>query len=203
MVFEKIQYDFWKQKDPQPFEYTVDYKLKQSTNIEMSYLRLGWISNFLSIPQMKSMNVVDIGCGNRCFLNCVTNSFKNVYGYDVAGESISKHDLYTLEWDLIVLSDVLEHFEDINDLFKMKWKYAFISYPETPVTDSIEELSKWKHFKPDEHLWCLNEEGMKAWLGNNNCNVLGISNFEDIIRSRWDETLPNITSFFIENKKPV
>ena len=198
MIFNKTQYGFWKQENPQPFQYTIDYKFKQSTNIEMSYLRLGMISNYITVDDMSSMSMVDIGCGNGSFVNCCRNKFKNVYGYDVTGDTISENELYSLYWDLIVLSDVLEHFEDINKLFDIKWKYAMISYPETPKVERWEELKSWRHFKPDEHIWCLNKEGIIQWLIDNDCSVLGESNFEDLLRTRWEKTKPNITSLFIK-----
>ncbi len=68
---------------------------------------------------------------------------------------------------MIVLSDVLEHFADIEGLFEMSWDYAFISYPETPKVNTQEELEEWKHFKPNEHIWCLNLDGMVKWINGN------------------------------------
>jgi hypothetical protein len=99
---------------------------------------------------------------------------------------------------MVVLSDVLEHFNDIDDLFTMKWRYAFISYPETPKVETWEQLKGWRHFKPDEHIWCLNKEGMRRWMYDHGSTVIATSHFEDSIRKRWDDQIPNITSFLIE-----
>jgi hypothetical protein len=203
MKFIKNKYGFWKQENPQPFTYTEEYKEKQSTNNDMSFLRLGWLASVFNYDGMKKMNMVDIGCGNGSFAKCAEKLFKTVSKYDVAGDSITKDQLYDTEWDLIVLSDVLEHFDDINDLFKLKFKYAFISYPETPKVDMWEELKTWRHFKPNEHIWCLNNAGMHMWLWDNKCSVVSSSNFEDYIRTRWDESKPNITSLLIKKYKYI
>jgi hypothetical protein len=164
----------------------------------MSFLRIGYLTSFLPIETIRQMKMVDIGSGNNIFYNVSKTVFKEAYAYDVAGESISKESLYSLSWDLVTLFDVLEHFEDIDDLFKINWKYAFISFPETPKVNSWEELKTWRHFKPNEHIWCLNKEGVTQWFNDNNCLVLGVSHFEDLIRVRWNPDLPNITSMVIE-----
>ena len=200
-MFIKTEHGFWRQVDPQPFVYTEDYKQKQSTNSEMSYLRLGWLTSFFTFEQMRQMSIVDVGCGNSCFAQCAENVFGKVAKYDVVGESITKEQLYDTDWDIVVLSDVLEHFEDINDLFKMRWKYCFISFPETPVVNNWEQLVTWRHFKPNEHLWCLNRNGMSEWFIEAGCDVVAISHFEDFIRRRWDPRYPNITTMLVERAK--
>ncbi len=188
------KYNFIHQIKKNEFEYSIDYKEKQSTDVKMSHLRLGWVSSFFDYECMKSMNMVDIGCGNNMFLNACEGKFKEIKGYDVSGESITKQELYETNWDLIVLSDVLEHFEDINDLFKLKWKFAMISYPETPMVDTFDELKKWRHFKPNEHLHYLNIKGMYSWFCDNDVKIAKVSHMEDLIRKRWDEKKPNITT---------
>ena len=179
------------------FTYTVKYRKQQSTNIEMSYLRLGWLSAFIPYPTMKTMNAVDIGCGSGMFVKCCQGKFKRMVGYDVVGDSISKEELYDTTWDLIVLTDVLEHFEDMNDLFKLKWKCAMISYPETPNVRSFEEFSKWRHFKPNEHLHYFTQQSIIRWLNGNDKVCYSSACFEDHLRKRWDENVPNITTLFV------
>jgi len=202
-LYEYDQNGFIHQKKHDKFVYTVEYREHQSTNAEMSYLRLGWISFFFKYEQMMDMNVVDIGCGSGMFVSCCKGKFKRIVGYDIVGESISKEELNNTEWDLIVLSDVLEHFENINDLFKLKWKYAMVSFPETPNVESFEELTKWRHFKPNEHLWYLNLDGINRWIKavNNGVKVIGSGNFEDLIRKRWDLNKTNISTIMLERHK--
>jgi hypothetical protein len=195
--FEKKEYGFWKQVNPESFDYDQAYKENQSTNLQMSCLRLGWLSAFFSYEEMKKMCVVDIGSGNGEFVRFCEGRFKSIESYDVCGESITKEELYSKDWDMVVLSDVLEHFDDINDLFRLKWKYAFVSFPETPNVETQEELERWHHYKPDEHIWCLNLSGVCRWLSENNCSVIATSNFEDLIRTRKSYDLSNISTVLV------
>jgi len=192
---------FVKQKEHDHFPYTVEYKKRQGTNVEMCYLRLGWLSAYFSYEEMKEMNVVDIGCGSGIFVKCCTGKFKKIVGYDVVGESISKRELYNVHWDLIVLSDVLEHFENIEDLFKIKWNYAMISFPETPKYENFEELKLWRHFKPNEHLYYLDLDNIIRWFEKNrDVEVVQTGNFEDLIRTRWNEEKTNISTVLVRRK---
>jgi len=194
---------FIKQVEHEDFDYTVDYKARQSTNVEMSYLRLGWLSASIPYEKMSKMRVVDIGSGNGMFVSCARNVFSEVYGYDLCGESITEKDLKETSWDLVVMSDVLEHYEDINDFLLLKWEYAMVSFPETPKCNSFEELRQWRHFKPNEHLYYLDLKGMKQWLSNTepSIEIVNHGHFEDHIRSRWDEDLPNITTVLLRRKQ--
>ena len=201
---DQYEYDkngFIKQYKHEKFKYTVEYKARQGTNVEMSYLRLGWISSFFRYNEMKKMNVVDVGCGNGVFVKCCSDKFKRIVGYDVAGESIGDSEFYGTDWDLVVLSDVLEHFEDVENLFKIKWKYCFLSFPETPEVGSFEGLMKWRHFKPNEHLYYLTAMKTKRWLESHpGVKVIGVSNLEDLIRKRWDDGKTNISSIMVKRK---
>lgn len=192
--YTKEKYGFWKQQNPVPFDYDESYVKKQSTNIEMVYLRLGWLSAHLNFEQMKEMTVVDVGAGNGSFVNHARGKFKNVYPYDIVGENtISEDTLKTTEWDLMVFSDVLEHYENIEELFDYKWKYVMISFPETPKITVWQELEIWKHFKPNEHLWHLNLKGMIHWFTDNDCEVVASGCPEDMLRKRWGNC-PNVST---------
>jgi len=193
------RFGFIKQVRHDHFDYDIEYKMRQGTNIEMSFLRLGWLAACISYEKMKQMDVVDIGCGNGCFVDCCENFFKNIYGYDVCGESITRHDLVTHRWDLIVMSDVLEHFEEIDELFGYHWQHAMISFPETPEVGSFGELLKWRHFKPNEHIYCLHMRGIIEWMKekDSTVKVLQTGHFEDFIRTRWDADKPNVSTVLV------
>lgn len=192
--YSKENYGFWRQQNPVPFTYDDSYEQKQSTNIEMVYLRLGWLSAHICFDALKEMTVVDVGAGNGSFVNHSKGKFKNIYSYDIVGsDTISEETLKTTEWDLMVFSDVLEHYEDIEDLFKYKWKYVMVSFPETPEVTVWQELESWKHFKPNEHLWHLNMKGMIQWFIDHSCEVIGSGHPEDILRKRWS-ACPNIST---------
>jgi len=201
---EQDEYDkigFIRQVEHVKFPYTVEYKARQGTNVEMSHLRLGWISSFFRCEELSRMNVVDVGCGNGEFVRCCTSKFGRVVGYDIVGDSIKEEELYGTVWDMVVLSDVLEHFEDVETLFKMKWKFCYLSFPETPNVFDFEDLKKWKHFKPHEHLYYLTAAKVRAWLeSHSKVKVVGMSNFEDLIRKRWNCNKTNISSIMAKRE---
>jgi hypothetical protein len=193
------KYGFIHQIEHDKFEYTIEYCDNQSTNIEMCYLRLGFLSSFFKYEDLKKMEAVDIGCGNGQFVSCCQGKFKRMSGYDVVGDSISREELLNHKWDLVVLTDVLEHFEDMDELFSIKWDYALISYPETPEFSSFDEIKKWRHFKPNEHLHYLNRKGMSLWLEKDlGITILGETNCEDLIRTRWQKDHTNINTLLLK-----
>lgn len=190
------KYGFLKQNNPKPFNYTLAYKEKQSTNPRMSWLRLGWLSSHISYEGLKDMSVVDIGSGNGTFVREASTVFKEVEAYDLTGDSIGEEELYGRHWDLVVLSDVLEHYDDIDKFWDLDFEFAMVSFPETPDPTKF-DLNIWRHFKPDEHIYCLNSDRFLVWVLKHNCEVIAESNFEDILRKRWDPDLPNISTFLI------
>lgn len=195
------KYSFWKQLDPKPFSYNEEYKGSQSTTLEMSYLRLGFLLSCLStdeVKELKNWKICDVGSGNGIFGKVCKSHFKYSAEYDLSGDTITKEELENTNWDVIVLTDVLEHYYDINDLFKIKFKYLFLSFPETPEVDDVESLSTWKHFKPNEHIWCLNYNGVKKWLEENNYSIVNYGNPEDLIRKSKDNSI-NITTLVARN----
>ena len=187
-------YGFQKQVDTATtVVYDMAYKQKQSTTPEMSWLRLGWLAAHIPIRQLREFSTVDIGAGNGVFLREARKVFKSVVPYDLAGESITEQELLNTYFDLIILTDVLEHYKDVDDLWKLNFKYALISFPETPDYN----VQAWKHYKPGEHLYNLNAVSFNWWARHHDCQVLAQGTPEDLIRTRWDASKPNISTFLI------
>lgn len=182
--FVRDKYGFWKQIDPKSFTYDESYKSAQGTTKEMSWLRLGVLLGVLDKPvsSLKDWWVCDVGSGNGTFAKEASKVFGNVREYDLSGNSISEEELYSRYWDVIFLTDVLEHYVDIEDLFKINFKYLFLSFPETPYVADWRELKDWRHYKPDEHIWMLNKDGVVKWLEDNGRRAIYTGNPEDIIR---------------------
>ena len=194
----EMKHGFVKQTDPEPFNYSTEYKLSQSTNKNMSYLRLGLLMSCFDYDQIADFKICDVGSGNMRFVNVLRQFVPKTVGYDVGpGSEITKADLLSVCWDLVVLTDVLEHFDDIDELWKIRWKYMLLSYPEMPEVDNMVELLDWHHFKPDEHIWYFGANAMYAWLHEHDCRVLIESDIEDIIRRRQNITTRNITTMII------
>ena len=193
--FEKIpDYGFWKQVDPEPMKYTEEYESRQSTTKEMSWLRLGTFF-YLTEAFMKDKYrdyqnwlVCDVGSGNGTFVREASKVFGKVCGYDLVGPSISEEELHNIHWNAVFLTDVLEHFPDINDFFKIKSDIVFLSFPECPEVENWEDLKNWRHYKPNEHLWMLNSKGVRSWLRDNDYFSMSLPgiHIEDTIRKNPD-----------------
>lgn len=195
-------YGFWRQQNPKHFDYSLAYKNTQSTTESMCWLRLGFLSSYIAPAQFAQLDVCDVGSGNDTFVHNFKHLFRRLCGYDLAGESISKEMLYGTLWDVVFLTDVLEHFEDIEDLFKISWRCLFLSFPETPADCATQQqLEQWKHYKPDEHIWCLNARGMIQWFNDHNCEVVRIGAPEDLIRRPPNNLDVNITTMIVHNNR--
>ena len=183
-TFSRDMYGFWKQDNPDNIEYTIEYKQQQRTDECMSWLRLGYLFNTLNIPvsEYSKWTVCDVGSGNGKFAEQARRVFGTVYEYDVSGDTISEDQLYNTDWDCIFLTDVLEHFSNIDDLFRIKFKYIFLSFPECPYAEDYKDLKTWRHYKPNEHIYMLNADNVKEWLDVHGYKAKAIGNPEDAIR---------------------
>lgn len=193
--FVKDEHGFWRQVNPAPITYDEEYKAVQKTTAEMSWLRLGVLINTLNKPlaEIKDWWVCDVGSGNGKFAVEANKLFNNVREYDLSGSSISEDELYSRHWDVIFLTDVLEHYINIDDLFKIKFNYLFLSFPETPDVSDWRELQGWRHFRPNEHIWMLNKDDVVKWLRDHGKEVLYTGNPEDAIRkSLYDVNISTV-----------
>lgn len=182
--FVKDDYGFWRQLNPDPITYDEAYKAIQKTTTEMSWLRLGVLINTLNKPlaELKNWWMCDVGSGNGTFAKEAAKVFGNVREYDLSGNSISADELYSRHWNVIFLTDVLEHYSNIDDLFSINADYIFLSFPETPGVTNWGELQDWRHYRPNEHIWMLNKDGVVKWLRDHDREVLYTGNPEDAIR---------------------
>jgi hypothetical protein len=188
---------FLKQENPQPFDYSIGYKFSQSTNSQMAWLRIGFLAAHITYDTMREMVAVDIGSGNNCFVQEASQVFKRIVPYDLKGDSIPKKELYSTSWDIVFLTDVLEHFHRIDELWDLNFHYGFISFPETPKDY---DLTKWKHYKPDEHLYFLKQKDFIPWVQRHGYSVVATGCVEDLIRKRWDPGRVNIATVLIEKQ---
>jgi SAM-dependent methyltransferase len=188
---------FIKQTTPDRIVYDEQYVNKPRTTEAMAFLRLGWLSAHISFEELRTFNVVDIGSGQGQTAAAFSRICANTANYDLSGPSISKAVLEETSWDLVILNDVLEHFDDIAALFDLKWRYAFLSFPETPKVATFEELTRWRHFRPNEHIYHLHETGVREWAAQLGAETINAGRFEDILRTRWDPAQPNITTMLL------
>jgi len=202
--YEKLHNGIIKQINREPFDYGFDYSNNYNKLGEigkrMGYLRLGYILGALKITPT---SVLDIGYGNGDFLETCTNIIPNCYGYDVSEYPVPngsiKVDSLNIEVDLITMFDVLEHWDDIYQIEKLKCNYICISLPNCEYK-SDDWFTTWKHRKPNEHLWFFNKESLINFMNEVGFECINISYIEDVIR-KDPKNSPNILTAIFKKIK--
>lgn len=165
----------------------------------ISYLRLGHIIG--SIGRVPN-SILDVGYGSGDFLQACAQLIPKCYGNDITGYPIPQEatfieDIYKDFFDVITFFDVLEHFEDISIINKLKCNYICISLPWCVYKDD-EWFINWKHRRPGEHLHHFNEVSLVNFFKKYNYSLVNYTNIEDAVRQ--DKLLkPNILTAVFKN----
>ena len=195
-TYEYDEHGFIKQLNPKPFNYTQQYNGAQSTNEAMSYLRIGFMLSYIPYDEFKKAIVLELGPGKGVFFEILKKHVAKIDGYDIDKDSpystVSIEQAYKNDYDIIVACDVIEHFSEINDIWKFNFKYAYFSFPWTPEVLTY----NYRHRKPDEHLYHIYPKAFVKFAQENGYNC-SYSSPEDTIRTRWDKNIPNICSVFL------
>ena len=168
-----------------------------SSGENMSYARLGYLLGVLKGNDINS--ILDIGYGNGDFLKIASKFIKSCAGFDIPPmyplpkyiNTIS--NIYNDNYDVVCFFDSLEHFDDIYEIENLNTKYIYISVPWCHNL-SIDWFTNWKHRRENEHLWHFNLESLSKFFTSIGYEILDYSNIEDVIRTPYDEKLPNILS---------
>lgn len=161
-------------------------------NTQMSHLRLGYI---LGCLKHTPNSILDVGYGNGDFIKTCTNVIPNCFGNDISEYPIPEGvtfvgDIYSHKFDVVCFFDVLEHFDNIYDIEKLKSEYVVISLPECHYF-SDEWFDTWKHRRPNEHLWHFNKNSLINFMKEIGYQKIDICNIEDIVR-KHDHSYTNI-----------
>lgn len=106
--------------------------------------------------------VLDYGCGTGAFIRSSPNGF-NVAGYDINPFVPYKDSPWGFRWNGVTAWDVLEHMERPDTFIRnLETRYLFAIVPD--VTDAPSDLTRWKHYKPDEHQHLFSERSMRRML---------------------------------------
>lgn len=179
------------------FDYSNNYNKLGELGKRMAHLRLGYL---LGVLPFKPKTILDVGYGNADFLTTASCYIDECYGSDVTEEYklpenikfIPSKEIYSKSFDVVCFFDVLEHFDNIYDIQKLKTKYIYVSLPNCDYKDD-DWFEKWKHRKPDEHLWFFNQKTLRVFFDEIGYDCLRTSNVEDIIRKDINNN-PNIIS---------
>jgi hypothetical protein len=194
------QIDFFNHKQIYNIDYIKDrYDKYNELSKYMSYLRLGYL---LGSVNGNINSILDVGYGNGDFLKAAKTKISNCFGfevnnYNIPENCISVEDIYKNEFDVVCFFDVLEHFENIYEIKNLKTNYIYISVPECHYF-SDEWFLKWKHRRPDEHLWHFNLNALESFMNEIGFNLLCSSNVEDSIRKSSDNNSNILTAIFVK-----
>jgi hypothetical protein len=201
--YKKTQDGVIKQISRKPYNYNVEYSdsrysiFKDRGNI--LNLRLGYIIGSVGyIPE----SLMDVGYGNGDFLDCCKKSIKKLYGNDIKPAYPLKDgiksvkDITSVEAEVITFFDSLEHFTDIEFVKDLKCKYVVISLPWCLRGDNDEWFSKWKHRKPDEHLYHFDEKSLQDFMNRMGYDIVNFTNMEDKVRIDKDSRPNILTAIF-------
>tara|TARA_B100000963_G_scaffold192625_1_gene167717 strand:+ start:2368 stop:3024 length:657 start_codon:yes stop_codon:yes gene_type:complete len=159
----------------------------------MAYLRLGNIIGSLSrIPK----SILDVGYGDGSFLKVCNNIIDECYGYDVSSYPAPEgcqvvSSMIDGFYDVITFFDSLEHFENIEFVKDLKCKSVCISVPNCHYP-SDQWFEKWKHRRPNEHLWHFNKISLEKFMERMGYVMISHSNIEDTIRKNNNQKETNI-----------
>ena len=167
---------------------------------QMAGLRLGYLISSLGYTPY---SILDVGYGNGDFLKVCKGTIDS-YGNDVSGYPVPEGVTYTdnifdKHYDVISFFDVLEHFEEIDFVKDLDCNYIYISLPWCH-NFSEEWFMKWKHRRPDEHLWHFNEKSIETFFNEMGYHMVKFSNIEDTIRTST-ENYPNILTCIFKKQK--
>ncbi len=191
------------QINPTPITYDHEYVASRydtygELNGMMSHLRLGYIVGALG---RRPESICDVGYGNGAFLKACRNAIPDRYGFDVTDYPVPQGVRFTKNWldlevDVLTFFDVLEHFEDPYVLRQCRAENVVISLPWCHY-ESDEWFDRWKHRRPNEHLWHFDLHGMTNFARVCGFKLADFSDVEDIIR-RPETDRPNILTVLLK-----
>ena len=171
---------------------------------EISYLRLGFM---LGVIPERINKILDVGYGNGAFLHACASIIPNCYGNDVSGYQLPPNvefvkDILDDTYDVISFFDVLEHFEDIEFVQRLRTKYIYISVPWCH-NFSEDWFMNWKHRRFDEHLWHFGDKSLDDFMKRMRFERISQQvNIEDAIR-KTSFSYPNILTCIYKNELSV
>ena len=166
------------------FDYTTTY-FNHYRNLENTVMDLKITNERIKLVKKYSSDIVcdfGIGCGSF-----ISKMKKNIFGYDINPIGINwlkENKIYINPYcddhnhiKCWTLWDVLEHLKNPFDFLKIINPNDFL-FLSIPIFNSFSNLSKNKHFKPNEHLFYYKEEGLIKLCKNMNFILLESDNIE-------------------------
>ena len=127
--------------------------------------------------------ILDWGCGNGAFIRSSFNGYY-VNGYDINPHSpFNDATLYRAKWDGVTMWDVIEHMVDPAHFLRgLDSEFVFVCTPDIGAAPT--NVTKWKHYRPDEHQHYFTIRSLIALLENSGFSLREINRNEAKIRDR-------------------
>jgi hypothetical protein len=133
---------------------------------EMSDLRWNFIQRALGLPA--ESRILDVGYGNGAFLKRAKAADMTIFGVDLHTEDfgipVVNFDT-PQDYDLVCFFDSLEHFPDFAPILQLETRNVIVSIPYTPDF-ILTAPTKWRHFKPGEHLHDFSRTSLDTFRRN-------------------------------------
>lgn len=161
------------------------YKYVKYENTDIGKKLNAYRLEFVKKWQSKG-SILDIGVGSGTFLKAASKYYVNASGYDINPYSIlwlNNNNMYfdiykyDINFNTITFWDSLEHIKDpqiILDKIKIGTR-IFISLP---IFDDINNVKASKHYRPNEHYYYFDNNGLIKWLRRHSFKLITCSNLE-------------------------
>lgn len=174
-------------------EYLDKYRaIPESQLTEMGILRIQTLEDI--VGRLNHKSIYELGFGTGYFLKQCAAQMMECHGYDVAND-LHWVETYTpncrIEADIFCAFDVIEHLDDLDDLFDhVLSEWVFLSVPWLPM--DLSTFETWRHRRPDEHIWHFDEVSLPRFLRFYDYQLRYLGNPEDALRIGEREGQPNI-----------
>lgn len=158
--------------------YKAKYELYAKTDLgkKINATRWGLVCRYLKGHE----HLLDYGCGTGAFLRSSPNGFRCA-GYDINPFIPYKETPWGYTWDGVSMWDVLEHMYRPDEFIKqLETRFLFLLVPD--VTHAPRDVTKWKHFKGDEHQHLFSQLSVVTMLERCGYKVREINRDEAILR---------------------
>jgi hypothetical protein len=148
-----------------------DIMLRQNSETAKMISDIRW--NF--VKEINPKIVLDYGSGPGWF-RCYAPKGIEVDTFDTAPwpQTGLRHDRY----DLITFWDVIEHFKDLDKELKILLHHANVIALTVPIKPKRQDLSTWKHYKPNEHFQYFTDQSLDKILNDYGFQRIKYGNIE-------------------------
>jgi len=168
---------------------------------EISNLRAGLLMGTTNPHQGDA--VLDVGYGSGGFMAVINQLGLKSCGVDVSGYpvpdgcyQVTEDEMLYCHWHAITFFDSVEHMIP-SILSTLNTSYVMISAPWCHEQPGSEWFARWKHRRPDEHLYHFNPDSLELMMVSYGFKEIWRGNPEDSIRLPEDNRENILTSVFI------